>query len=209
MPWFVPRAGDTIEWSAPVAGEQGVLLCPGGDTIGAVFLRGVYSDAFPAPASEAAKHLVRIPDGAMVEYDHGAHALKATLPGGGTAEITADGGVTINGPLTVNGETHFNGNTQTNGDAGVSGRYRGDDEIGGGKSLKGHGHTGVAAGGAYRGHRSEGHERPHRARAERRRTPAPVDRRHPPRPSVRASMRRDYGSLLPELIDQPFNGATA
>lgn len=147
VPWFVPRAGDTIEWSAPVAGEQGVLLCPGGDTNGAVFLRGVYSDAFAAPASEANKHLVRFADGALVEYDHGAHALKATLPSGGTAEITADGGVTVNGPFTVNGESTFNGNTQTNGDAGVSQTLTAQtDVLGGGKSLKGHKHTAVMPG---------------------------------------------------------------
>lgn len=152
VPWFVPRAGDTIEWSAPVAGEQGVLLCPGGDTHGAVFLRGVYSDAFPAPDSEAGKHLVRYRDGALIQYDDAAHALTAVLPGGGTVEVTADGGVTINGPLTVNGESTFNGNTQTNGDAGVSKTLTAQtDVVGGGKSLKGHKHTGVSAGSAVSG----------------------------------------------------------
>jgi len=152
VPWFVPRAGDTIEWSAPVVGEQGVLLCPGGDTHGAVFLRGVYSDAFPAPSSEASKHLVRYRDGALIQYDDDAHALTATLPGGGTVEVTADGGVTINGPLTVNGESTFNGNTQTNGDAGVSQTLTAQtDVVGGGKSLKGHKHLGVMAGGAVSG----------------------------------------------------------
>lgn len=152
VPWFVPRAGATIEWSAPVVGEQGVLLCPGGDTNGAVFLRGVYSDAFPAPGSTAAQHLVRFPDGALMQYDHEAHALQATLPSGGTAEITADGGVTVNGPFTVNGESTFNGNTQTNGDAGVSQTLTAQtDVVGGGKSLKGHKHTAVQSGGAVSG----------------------------------------------------------
>ncbi|RPE74629.1 phage baseplate assembly protein V [Vulcaniibacterium tengchongense] len=152
VPWFVPRAGATLEWSAPVAGEQGVLLCPGGDTIGAIFLRGVYSDAFPAPSSGGTLHLVRFPDGATVQYDHEAHALKAALPAGGAAEITADGGVTINGPLTVHGDTEINGNTRIYGDAAVSGTATADaDVVGGGKSLKGHRHTGVMAGGAVSG----------------------------------------------------------
>lgn len=152
VPWFVPRAGDTIEWSAPVVGEQGVLLCPGGDTHGAVFLRGVYSDAFAAPASEATKHLVRFADGALIEYDHAAHALTATLPGGGTATITADGGVTVNGPFVVNGESTFNGNTQTNGDAGVSQTLTAQtDVIGGGVSLKGHLTTNVTPGSGMSG----------------------------------------------------------
>ena len=146
LPWFVPRAGETIEWSAPTVGEQGVLLCPGGDTNGAVFLRGIYSDAFPAPNSAAGKHLVRFRDGALIQYDDVSHALTAVLPGGGTAEITADGGVTINGPLTVNGDA------QINGDADVSGTATAQtDVLGGGKSLKAHKHTGVIAGGAVSG----------------------------------------------------------
>lgn len=146
LPWFVPRAGVVIEWSAPSVGEQVMLLSPGGDTHGAVALRGVYSDAFPAPASSDTLHLVRFPDGAQVEYDHAAHALKATMPGGGTAEITADGGVTVNGPLTVNGDV------QVNGDVGISGQAEAQvDVIGGGKSLKTHKHGGVMSGGALSG----------------------------------------------------------
>lgn len=146
LPWFVPRAGAVIEWSAPSVGEQVMLLSPGGDTHGGVALRGVYSDAFPAPASSDTLHLVRFPDGAQVEYDHAAHALKATMPGGGTAEITADGGVTVNGPLTVNGDV------QVNGDVGISGQAEAQvDVIGGGKSLKNHKHGGVTPGGALSG----------------------------------------------------------
>jgi len=152
VPWFVPRAGNTIEWSAPVVGEQGMLLCPGGDTHGGVFLRGIFSDAFPAPSNAEAKHLVRFPDGALVEYDHEAHALKATLPRGGTAEFTADGGLTINGPLTVNGDTEINGHTQVNGDADVSGTTTAQtDVIGGGKSLKSHPHINVQPGSGVSG----------------------------------------------------------
>jgi phage baseplate assembly protein V len=152
VPWFVPRAGTCIEWSAPVIGEQVMLISPGGDTHGAVALRGVYSDAFPAPESSESRHLTRFADGAVIEYDHAAHALKATLPSGGTAEITADGGVTINGPLTVNGDTAINGHTQVNGDADISGTAKAEtDVIGGGKSLKLHKHLGVIAGSAVSG----------------------------------------------------------
>lgn len=152
VPWFAPRVGSTLEWSAPVVGEQVMLLCPTGDINGAVLLRGLYSDAFPAPDNSDTRHLVKHADGAVVEYDHAAHALKATLPAGGTAQITADGGVTINGPLTVNGATEINGHTQVNGDADVSGTATAQtDVIGGGKSLKDHPHTGVTAGGAISG----------------------------------------------------------
>jgi len=152
VPWFVPRAGTCIEWSAPSIGEQVMLFSPGGDTHGAVALRGIFSDAFPAPDSSASRHLTRFADGAVIEYDDAAHALKATLPGGGTAEITADGGVTINGPLTVNGTTEINGHTQVNDDLDITGTATAEvDVLGGGKSLKGHKHLGVTAGGAVSG----------------------------------------------------------
>lgn len=154
VPWFVPRAGETIEWSAPSVGEQCMLLSPEGDTTGAVALRGIYSSQFPAPSGEASSHLVRYPDGAEVEYDSGAHALYARLPDGGTAEITADGGVTINadGGTTINGPLTVNGNTQINGDAGINGTATADvDAVGGGVSLKSHIHTGVTTGGGTSG----------------------------------------------------------
>lgn len=152
VPWFVPRAGECIEWSAPSIGEQVLLLSPGGDTHGAIALRGVYSDAFPAPSNAATKHLIRFLDGAVIEYDHEAHALSATLPAGGAATITADGGITLNGPLTVNGESTFNGHAQVNDDLDVSGTATAEsDVIGGGISLKNHKHGGVQAGGSLTG----------------------------------------------------------
>lgn len=146
LPWFVPRAGETVEWSAPSPGEQVVLLSPGGDLHDGVALRGLYSDATPAPASAGTRHLVRFADGAQVEYDHVAHALKATLPSGGTAEVTASGGVTVHGPVTINGDV------QVNGDIDLTGTATADtDMIADGVSLKSHKHTGVIAGGAVSG----------------------------------------------------------
>ena len=150
--WWVPRVGEVIEWSAPSIGEQGMVISPGGDTHGAVFLRGCYSSTFPAPSSSGAEHLVRYPDGALVKYDHEAHALTATPPGGGTAEITADGGVTINGPLTVNGDTQINGHTGVDGDVDITGKTTSTvDVIGGGKSLKTHTHLNVTPGSGVSG----------------------------------------------------------
>lgn len=152
VPWFVPRAGDTIEWSAPSVGEQVLLLSPGGDVTGAVALRGLYSDQFAAPSSSESQHLVRFPDGALVQYDHASHELVATLPGGGKATVTADGGVTVNGPLTVNGDTTINGTTTVNGDANVSQTLTAEtDVIGGGVSLKTHLTRGVQPGSGISG----------------------------------------------------------
>lgn len=146
LPWFTPRAGETIEWSAPSAGEQVMVLCPEGVMNGGVALRGIYSNTFPAPAAAAALHLVRYTDGAVISYDTDAHALTATLPSGGTSTVTADGGITLNGPLTVNGDTTING------EAAVSKTLTAQtDVIGGGKSLTSHTHSGVTTGAGVSG----------------------------------------------------------
>jgi len=151
LPWLTPRAGDTIEWSAPSVGEQVLILSPEGVLAGAVVVRGLYSDAFPPPASTANIHLTVYPDGARVQYDHAAHALTAILPGGGTATVTASGGITLNGPLTVNGETTINGETAINGNLNVSQTITAQSisapQISSGPvSLAGHTHGGVMNG---------------------------------------------------------------
>lgn len=140
LPWFIPRAGKTIEWSAPSVDEQVMVLCPEGVMNGGVALRGIYSSAFPAPAASESLHLTRHADGAVISYDTQSHALTATLPAGGTAVITADGGITLHGPLTVNGDTTINGDTQVSKTLTAA-----TDVIGGGKSVKGHVHSGVGA----------------------------------------------------------------
>ena len=146
LPWFVPYAGNRIAWSAPSVDEQVVVLSADGETVGGVVLRGLYSDQFDPPDTAANKHYHCFVDGAVIEYDDAAHALKATLPGDGTAAITAEGGVTINGPLTVNGETQLNGHAHCSDTVTAS-----TDVVGGGKSLKGHKHTGVQTGGGVSG----------------------------------------------------------
>jgi phage baseplate assembly protein V len=140
LPWFVVAAGNLITWSAPRAGEQVFVLSPEGDTVGGVVLRGLYSDAFPAPSASADEHLVRFPDGAVIRYDSAAHQLQAQLPGGGKAQITASGGVTIDGPVTINGDVTVNGKVTSS-----------TDVIGAGISLKGHKHLQVTPGNGVSG----------------------------------------------------------
>lgn len=146
LPWFVPRAGKTIEWSAPSIGEQGMLLSPDGDTTGAVFLRGIYSDAFDAPEVGEHVHLVRFPDDTQLRYDDATHALEITVAAGGTVAITASGGATINAETTVNGDLLVNGDMR------ATGTVTGDtDAVGDGISLKSHKHSGVQSGGSNTG----------------------------------------------------------
>ncbi|HHW4679792.1 MAG TPA: phage baseplate assembly protein V [Xylella sp.] len=136
----------TIEWSAPSIGEQIVLLSPGGDLSGALVLRGLYSDACPAPATDPALHLSRYADGAEISYNDQTHVLSAHLPNGATAIVTADGGITLNGPLHVNGNTTINGDMEINGTVTAH-----TDVAGGGVSLKNHTHSGVQPGGNHSG----------------------------------------------------------
>ena len=89
----------------------------------------------PAPADAATVHRMVYADGAVIEYDRAAHALRALLPGGGTARIEAPGGVTIVGDVTVTGRI----------DA------AGDVTAGGGVSLLEHRHTNVQTGGGLSG----------------------------------------------------------
>ena len=140
LPWFIPRAGKTIEWSAPSIGEQVMVLCPEGVMNGGVALRGIYSSAFPAPASSESLHLTRHADGAVISYDTQSHALTATLPAGGTAVLTADGGITLNGPLTVNGSVTVSETLEAK-----------VDVIAAGKSFIGHAHLAVTAGSSVSG----------------------------------------------------------
>ena len=93
--WFQSRAGDARTWSTPSAGEQCLLICPGGDMASAVVLVGFYSDEITPPENSASVHAAHYPDGAFIRYDHQAHALTVELPEGGTADITVPDSITV------------------------------------------------------------------------------------------------------------------
>lgn len=168
--WAALRAGTTRIWSAPTVGEQVLVLSPGGDLTRGIILPALFSTAFDAPDSSDAIHTTHYPDGAVVQYDHAAHMLSATLPGG-TAIITADkvtsdapstictGDLTVMGNLvvqqdaTVTGAAALNGGvTAKAGAAGgitmtVEGSVKASDDVLAGKiSLAKHPHSGVKSG---------------------------------------------------------------
>ncbi|MGO1068399.1 phage baseplate assembly protein V [Lysobacter sp. CA199] len=146
LPWSAGRAGHRSQWSPLSVGEQVILVCPQGDTTGGFILGAFYSKANGAPEASAHKHVTRYRDGALIAYDDEAHALSATLPGGGTATVSADGGLTINGPVTINGAATINGNVSIDGKADATG-----DVTGAGVSLTKHPHGGVQTGGGKSG----------------------------------------------------------
>lgn len=95
IPFLTLRAGATREWNPPTKGEQVILFCPMGDPAQGVALAGLNSDTFPAPSTSADKHMRVYPDGAALEYDHGAHTLTANLPAGANVLIVAPGAVNV------------------------------------------------------------------------------------------------------------------
>ncbi|WP_083951171.1 phage baseplate assembly protein V [Sphingobium abikonense] len=143
LPWVAQRAGGARLWSPPSVGEQCVVLCPEGDLANGLVIVGLWSDAFPPPSNSPDVVHLEMPDGAVIRYDHAAHALAVTLPAGGTATIDAPEGATINADTTINGDLTVNGNLTVNGRVTAT-----DDVLGGGISLKSHKHGGVQAGGA-------------------------------------------------------------
>jgi phage baseplate assembly protein V len=140
LPWATGRAGGVKSWSPPTIGEQCAVLCPEGDLANGVVLLGLWSDANAAPSSDPDVVHLEFPDGAVITYNHAAHALAVTLPAGGTAQVDAPGGLTINADVTVNGNLTIAGKANAS-----------EDVIGGGISLKNHKHTGVSAGSAQTG----------------------------------------------------------
>jgi phage baseplate assembly protein V len=95
IPWLAVAAGTTRDWRPPAPDEQVLLICPGGDPADAVALCGIYSDKAPAPGDSPDTHTRIYPDGALVEYDHVAHRLTATLPAGGEILVAAPAAVTV------------------------------------------------------------------------------------------------------------------
>lgn len=139
IPWASTRDGKTRIWSPPSVGEQVLVLAPEGDTERAIVIGSISSDAHPHPANDGSP-LIEFEDGATISYDPASHSLMAYLPADASVLVVARGGLHFTGDLTVDGDIRSTGTIT--GDA---------DVVGGGKSLKGHKHTGVQAGGAISG----------------------------------------------------------
>lgn len=161
-PYHECRAGATTTWNPPTVGEQATVFSPSGDLGAAVVLVGLNSTGNPAPSNAASKSVTKYPDGTIVEYDHGAHALLVSLSGGGTATVVAPGSVTIDSPevtmtgnCTVKGTLAYQGGLLGKGiakgaksAAEIEGSMRAtEDVVAGDISLTGHGHGGVRSGG--------------------------------------------------------------
>lgn len=166
LPCFTRRAGDIRTWSPPSVGEQCIVISPGGDTAAGLVMVGLNSTEHPAPEDSPDTESTTYPDGAVIRYDHAAHALTVTLFEGGTADITAPAGVTVRsdaitldapqttatGALTVQGLLTYEAGMAGSGSAGgataviTGGISTTEDVTAGGISLMTHTHPGDSGG---------------------------------------------------------------
>lgn len=153
LPWLAARAGNVSIWSPPSVGEQVMVLAPNGNLGAAAVLAGIFSDASPAPASASADNVVILADdGAEIIYDRAAHKLQATLPAGGTVDLTAPGGVTITGDVTITGKVTIAGDVAIDGKTDATGTITSASDVKAGSiSLKNHKHSGVQSGSSKTG----------------------------------------------------------
>lgn len=154
------RSGDDSTWDMPSTNEECVVISPCGDIGPTSFvLYGFYNDDHPAPSDDLNQKIRMFADGCVIAYDVAAHHLSAVLPSGGTAVLTADGGVTVNGDTTINGNLQVNGSTAMTGNNTVggsqlvqgsshsSGTFSSDGDVtASGISLTGHTHPGDSGG---------------------------------------------------------------
>ena len=154
------RSGDDATWDMPSINEECVVISPCGDIGPTSFvLYGFYNDDHPAPSDDLNQKIRMFADGCVIAYDVSAHHLSAVLPSGGTAVLTADGGVTVNGDTTINGNLQVNGSTAMTGNNTVggsqlvqgsshsSGTFSSDGDVtASGISLTGHTHPGDSGG---------------------------------------------------------------
>lgn len=154
------RSGADSTWDMPSINEECVVISPCGDIGPTSFvLYGFYNDDHPAPSDDLNKKIRMFADGCVIAYDIAAHHLSAVLPSGGTAVLTADGGVTVNGDTTINGNLQVNGSTAMTGNNTVggsqlvqgsshsSGTFSSDGDVtASGISLTGHTHPGDSGG---------------------------------------------------------------
>jgi phage baseplate assembly protein V len=143
LPWLTGAAGGTHIWMPPSEGEQVLVLAPEGDSLAGLVLRGLPSDANPAPG-DSTRIVIQLPDGGLLAYDPEEQFLEVILPEGGKAKLICD--VEIDGKLTVTGDAQFDAKLHADGE------IESDSDVKAGSiSLKTHKHGGVQAGAAQSG----------------------------------------------------------
>lgn len=90
LPVIVPKAQNDKAYWIPDIGEQVVCLMDAHDEDGAV-VGAIYSTSDAAPVNNTDALHLSCKDGAVFEYNRASHALRVSIPGGGTVTIAANG----------------------------------------------------------------------------------------------------------------------
>lgn len=109
LPILTQRAGLDRSWWPMDIGEQVMILAPSGDLAQGIVLGSINQQAFPAIAQTSDVHRIQYSDGAVIEYNHTSHYLKAILPSSAKTKLISDGGIEITGDLTIKGNLVVNG----------------------------------------------------------------------------------------------------
>lgn len=135
--------GDTTVWLPLTVGQPVIVVCPEGDIERACIIGSLPSEIMP-PLALGKQVAIRFSDGATIVYDPDAQQLQIDLPG--QATLIAPSGLTLQADVNIEGDVSITGDVDCSGTVTAS-----TDVVGGGKSLKGHRHTGVTAGSAVSG----------------------------------------------------------
>lgn len=86
--WLTTRAGADRDWWCPTVGEQALLFSPDGEPNQGWVLPAGYSNVFPAPDRDPARHVVAYADGMRIVHEPGLLILDG-WDAEGTVEIRA------------------------------------------------------------------------------------------------------------------------
>lgn len=139
LPWQADAGQHRRAWRPLAAGQTVMVLAPGGEMAAGLALSAGYSDANPAPSDNGTVDVVEFGDGARLEYDHAAKAMRITTPG--TLAVTFAGDIEVTAPtIRIVGNVEVQGKITSTG-----------DQIAGGVSQIGHVHREVLRGGELSG----------------------------------------------------------
>ena len=158
LPWASIAAGSARHWRVPSVGEQALLINPSGEPANGFALVGFYTDTFDGDGRANVIGWL-MPDGAVMEYDHGAGEwlLKGCqsirVENAGTINVQSGAAIAVKAPsikfdaasVEVTGNLMIGGGLQQGAGAGGSAEFAGSvqaagDVKAGNISLQGHHH---------------------------------------------------------------------
>ncbi|MGE4489275.1 MAG: phage baseplate assembly protein V [Kiritimatiellales bacterium] len=101
LPWTAGRMGNRRDWSAPVPGEQVLVICHNGDPAQGVIAGSLGSDTNPNPSGNPNVFKTIFADGSFVQVDLDTHEMSIGCKGKLSAAADGDLAATTGGKATV------------------------------------------------------------------------------------------------------------